>query len=204
MENVELYIYSKAAHWSGGDFISQEDLEGYIKHCSLDFYAIPSSINDDERDKIFDGEADGTLLGNITGQLILGSQAAKTGVDIYDVCDAKSGDLEAVASALNLDNTSRASHRDIFYIESVALENGCDTDIVRDAILKQLPCSLLSHYSIFPDILTYCMMSFPRKSEEAEKYSTEEWFVLSAGFKKRGNSGVLTKKVKMKLTENDS
>ena len=65
-----------------------EPYDSYIIYCALEIYGITDDLTDDEEEEIYNGEIGKAVrIGKVTGLLILGGQAAKTGMEIYDICD---------------------------------------------------------------------------------------------------------------------
>lgn len=80
---------------------TSEPYDSYIINCRMKIFGIPDCLTDDEEEVIYGGEMGGAVrIGTVTGLLILGGQAIKTGMDIYDICDYIDGYVEFIYSAL--------------------------------------------------------------------------------------------------------
>ena len=95
-------IFAEAAYGVRVYEETAEPYDGYIINCSLKIYGIPDGLTDDDEEEIYGGEMGGAVrIGTVTGLLILGGQAIKTGMDIYDICDCIGGYAEFIYSALS-------------------------------------------------------------------------------------------------------
>ncbi len=135
---------------------TDEPYDSYIIYCSLKIYGIPDGLTDDEVEEIYNGEVGKAIhVGNVTGLLILGTQAAKTGMDIYDICDCTDADAEFIYSALQEGDGPLAydQYLDIFFIKSIDMCDGFNTDELKLRIVDCLPQFLLRCYHTCPDII---------------------------------------------------
>ena len=81
-------IFAEAAYGVRVYEETEEPYDSYIVSCYLKMYGIPDDLTDDEEENIFNGEIGKAVqIGTVTGLLILGGQAEKNNMDIYDVCD---------------------------------------------------------------------------------------------------------------------
>lgn len=135
----------------------------YVRQISVKIYAVPyQNDEDDDSDafeSVFSGESTDTEINiaALTGQLILGREMNADGDYIlYDVCDAESGDLEYVASALEEVYEypcSPITENNFLYIQSVKI-----ADEFRDyaeEIFENLPAIIQKGTNAFPDIMLY-------------------------------------------------
>ena len=135
---------------------TDEPYDSYITYCSLKIYGIPDDLTDDDEEEIYNGEINKAVkVGTVTGLLILGGQAAKTGMDIYDICDCTDADAEFIYSALQEGDRPLAyePYLDVFYITVIEMNNGFNTDELKLRIIECLPQFLLRAYHTYPDII---------------------------------------------------
>lgn len=135
---------------------TDEPYDSYVTYCSLKIYGVPDDLTDDEEEEIYNGEVGKAVhLGNVKGLLILGAQAAKTGMDIYDFCDCTDADAEFIYSALQEGDGPLAydPYLDIFFIKSIDMCDGFNTDELKLRIIDCLPQFLLRAYHTYPDII---------------------------------------------------
>ncbi len=135
---------------------TDEPYDSYIIYCSLKIYGIPDNLTDDEEEEIYNGEVGKAVhVGNVKGILILGTQAAKTGIDIYDICDCTDADAEFIYSALQEGDGPLAydPYLDIFFIKSIEMNDGFNAVELKLRIIECLPKFLLRCYHTYPDII---------------------------------------------------
>ncbi len=135
---------------------TDEPYDSYVTYCSLKIYGVPDDLTDDEEEEIYNGEVGKAVhLGNVKGLLILGAQAAKTGMDIYDFCDCTNADAEFIYSAFQESDGPLACepYLDVFYITEIEMNNGFNTDELKLRIIDCLPQFLLRAYHTYPDII---------------------------------------------------
>ncbi len=133
---------------------TDEPYDSFIIYCSLKIYGIPDVPTDDDEEEIYNGEVGKAVhLGNVTGILILGAQAEKTSMDIYDICDCT--DAEFIYSAFQEGDGPLAydPYLDVFYIKVIEMNNGFNTDELKLRIINCLPQFLLRCYHTYPDII---------------------------------------------------
>ena len=149
-------IFAEAAYGVRVYEETAEPYEGYIINCRIKIFGIPDGLTDDDEEEIYGGEMGGAVrIGTVTGLLILGGQAAKTGLDIYGICDCIDGYVEFIYSALSEGNGSLTfePYLDIFCIDAIEMQTEFDTDDLKLRILDCLPQFLLRAYHTFPDII---------------------------------------------------
>ena len=97
--------------------------------------------------------------------LILGGQAEKSDMDIYDICDCMDSYTEFIYSALSEGNGILAFEPflNIFCIDTIEMCNGFDNDETKIRILNSLPMFLLKAYHTFPDIIADYPKPLPYK-----------------------------------------
>ena len=74
--------------------------DDYIFYCSLNIEGVPENISENEKEKIYDNPELAVKIGRIDGWMILGRTMFEHDIDLYKECDAISGSLEFVCSAL--------------------------------------------------------------------------------------------------------
>lgn len=122
---------------------TEEPYDSYIINCYLNIFGIPNSLTDDERETIFNGEMGKAVqIGTVTGLLILGRQAEKSDMDIYDICDC---------------------------IDTIEMSDGFDNDETKLRIHECLPMLLLKAYHTFPDIIAYRPKPLPYEKSIHQK-----------------------------------
>ena len=135
---------------------TEEPYDSYIINCYLKIFGIPDVLTYDEEENIFSDEMGRAVqIGTVTGLLILGGQAEKNAMDIYDICDCTDSYAEFIYSALSEGNGPLAfdPYLDIFCIDTIEMCDGFDNDETKIRILNSLPMFLLKAYHIFPDII---------------------------------------------------
>ena len=89
--------------------------------------------------------------------LIVGSQVKKSGLDLYEVCDAASGYAEFVYSALSESKGPLSEwnnpYCDFFCIEDIELKKEFDSEDVKLLVLKSLPSLIFQCHHIFLDFM---------------------------------------------------
>ena len=151
---------------------TEESYDSYIINCFLKIYGIPDDLTDDEEENIFGGEIGKAVqIGTVTGLLILGGQAEKNDMDIYDICDCTDSYAEFIYSALSEGNGPLAfdPYLDIFCIDTIEMCDGFDNDETKIRILNSLPMFLLKAYHIFPDIIADRPKSLPYEKSIHQK-----------------------------------
>ena len=110
-------------------------------------------------------------IGTVTGLLILGGQAEKSDMDIYDICDCIDSYAEFVYLALSEGDGVLAfePYLDIFCIDTIEISDGFDNDETKLRILECLPMLLLKAYHILPDIIAYCPKPLPYEKSIHQK-----------------------------------
>ena len=149
-------IFAEANYRARSYEETDEPYDSFIIYCSLKIYGISDGLTDDEEEEIYNGEVGKAVhIGNVTGLLILGTQAAKTGMDIYDICDSTDADAEFIYSALQEGDGPLAydPYLDIFFIKSIEMNDGFNTDELKLRIIDCLPQFLLRCYHTYPDII---------------------------------------------------
>ena len=157
-------IFAEAAYGVRVYEETSEPYDGYIVNCRMKIFGIPDDLTDDDEEDIYGGEICGAVhLGTVTGLLIHGGQAAKTGMDIYDICDCIDGYAEFIYSALSEGDGPLAfePYLDIFCIDTIEMHDGFNTDDLKLRILDCLPQFLLRAYHTFPDIIADCPKPLP-------------------------------------------
>ncbi len=151
---------------------TDEPYDSYIIYCSLKIYGIPDGMTDDDEEEIYNGEVGKAVhVGNVKGILILGTQAAKTGMDIYDICDCTDADAEFIYSALQEGDGPLAYdlYLDIFFIKSIDMCDGFNTDELKLRIIDCLPQFLLRCYHNYPDIIAAYPQPLPYEKSIHQK-----------------------------------
>ena len=106
---------------------TEELYDSYSINCYLKIYGIPDNLTDNDEENILGGEIDrAVLIGSVTGLLILGGQAEKHDMDIYDVCGC---------------------------IDKIEMCGDFENGITNLRILDCLPKLPLRAYHSFPDII---------------------------------------------------
>ena len=161
------------------------DLFMFVPSFCYEFF-IPdtSSTNPvDFYENIYEKPENGVHIGDVTGHLILSSMAKKCKEDIYDACDAQSGDLEATCWALGGD---KGLAKDVLYISEIRMKEEHDSDEAKIDILNTIAGHAAIHDHFVPDIIAFLL------PDEKEKIILEK-----AGFKKCvDNEQLYVKKVK--------
>ena len=125
---------------------TDEPYDSFIIYGSFKIYGIPDELTDDDEEEIYNGEVGKAVhVGNVKGILMLGAQAAKTGMDIYDICDCTDADAEFIYSALQEGDGPLAydPYLDIFFIKSIDMCDGFNTNELKLRIIDYLPQLLL-------------------------------------------------------------
>ena len=151
---------------------TEEPYDSYIINCYLKIFGIPDGLTDDEKENIFNGEIGKAVqIGTVTGLLILGGQAEKNNMDIYDICDCTDSYAEFIYSALSEGNGPLAfdPYLDIFCIDTIEMCDGFDNDETKIRILNSLPMFLLKGYHTFPDIIADCPKHLPYEKSIHQK-----------------------------------
>ncbi len=165
-------IFSEAAYGMRVYEETSEPYDGYIINCILKIYGIPDDLTDDDEEEIYGGEMGGAVrIGTVTGLLILVGQAAKTGLDIYYICNCIDGYAEFIYSALSEGDGSLAfePYLDIFCIDAIEMQNAFDTDDLKLRILDCLLQFLLRAYHTFPDIIAVRSKPLPNEKSIHQK-----------------------------------
>ncbi len=130
--------------------------DDYIVYCNMEIYGIPEDLPDIDKDDICRGSTEKAVkLGTVTGMLVLGSQAEKTDMDIYEICDSIDGYAEHIYSALSEDNGPLGynPYYDFFCISDIEMQDEYNEDDLKLRIIESLPEFLLCAYHVFPDII---------------------------------------------------
>ncbi len=165
-------IFAEAAYGVRVYEETDEPYDSYITYCSLKIYGIPDDLTDDEEEEIYNSEVGKAVhIGNVKGLLILGTQAAKTGMDIYDICDCTDADAEFIYSALQEGDGPLAydPYLDIFFIKSIEIKDGFNTDELKLRIIDCLPQFLLRCYHNYPDIIAAYPQPLPYEKSIHQK-----------------------------------
>lgn len=151
---------------------TDEPYDSFIIYCSLKIYGVPDDLTDDEEEEIYNGEVGKAVhIGNVTGLLILGTQAAKTGMDIYDICDCTDADAEFIYSALQEGNGSLTyePNLDVFSIDTIEMNDSFNIDELKLRIIDCLPQFLLRAYHTYPDIIAAYPQPLPYEKSIHQK-----------------------------------
>lgn len=147
---------------------TDERYDSFTIYCALKIYGIP----DDDEEEIYNGEVGKAVhLGNVGGLLILGTQAAKTGMDIYDICDCTDADAEFIYSALQEGDgpLAYAPYLDIFFIKSIDMCDDFNNNELKLRIIECLPQFLLRCYHTYPDIIATYPQPLPYEKSIHQK-----------------------------------
>ena len=133
------------------------DETNYVIFCSIDICGIPSYIDEDEAEKLYDNPKQAEPIGTITGFLILSDEMQNRDIDILDKCDEADGDLEYAVSAL-MENDGPFLNLEVFnhfYIHEITLNDRYDTPEMFERVIEELPDIVFTHYHVCPDMLIY-------------------------------------------------
>lgn len=168
MNQGELFVKSdKEFAWvfadSGNNFAvfdwdsESTDYYDFVRNLVIDLYGLPSDLNESEEDAAYCGHCDRRVkLGTLSGSLVLGDQAEADGYDLYDICDANSGDLEyAMAHLLRTDFFDEVEHT-FFYLYDLVMEPGQESH--KSMLLRWIPSLLFRLRSVRPAFTVF----FPR------------------------------------------
>ena len=154
-------------------YFGMNDHEDYIFYCSLNIEGVPENISENEKEKIYDNPELAVKIGRIDGWMILGRTMFEHDIDLYKECDAISGSLEFVCSALMENNGPVAANymTDMFYIDEIEINEEYYSEDLFSEIIDELPDSLFTHYHVWSEILIYYPRPLPYedKLEELEK-----------------------------------
>ena len=157
-------IFAEANYRARSYEETDDSYDSYIIYCSLKIYGVPDNLTDDEEEEIYNGEVGKAVhVGNVKGLLILGTQAAKTGMDIYDICDCTDADAEFIYSALQEGDgpLTYEPYLVILFIKSIEMSDGFNTNELKLRIINCLPQFLLRCYHTCPDIIAAYPQTLP-------------------------------------------
>ena len=106
----------------------------------------------------------GIKIAEISGTFVFGNLISERGFDFYESCDAVSGDLEYMASALTemYGPVDRENPPNIFWLANINMEsNFASDDKLKAEILSKLPQVLATHNKVFPDMITFYSVPLP-------------------------------------------
>ena len=129
-----------------------------VLHCFMSIYGIPESLSEESVETILNGDKEQAVqIGEVTGLLILGSQAEKADMDIYDICDCVDGYAELIYSALSEGDGPLSDYEnpysDVFCIDDISLNDEYDTEPIKLRVLENLPKFVFGLYHVIPDII---------------------------------------------------
>ena len=132
---------------SDGD--QSTDYYDYVLNLIIDLYGFPADLSESEEHEVYSGHCDRRVkLGTLSGSLVLGDQAEADGYDLYEVCDANSGDLEyAMAHLLRTDLFDEVEHT-FFYLDDLVMEPGQEHH--KSMLLRYIPSLLFRLRSVRP------------------------------------------------------
>ena len=166
-------IFTRASNESVRYFGMNNHEDDYIFYCSLSIEGVPENISENEKEKIYDNPELAVKISRIDGWLILGRTMFEHDIDLYKECDAISGSLEFVCSALMENNEPVAANymTDMFYIDEIEINEEYYSEDLFGEIIDELPDSLFTHYHVWCEILIYYPSPLPyeNKWEELEK-----------------------------------
>ena len=93
-------IFTRVSNESVRYFGMNDHEDDYIFYCSLNIEGVPENISENEKEKMYDNPELAVKIGRIDGWMILGRTMFEHDIDLYKECDAISGSLEFVCSAL--------------------------------------------------------------------------------------------------------
>jgi hypothetical protein len=133
------------------------DYYDYVLNLVIDLYGLPADLSESEENEAYSGHCDRRIkLGTLSGSLVLGDQAEADGYDLYEVCDANSGDLEyAMAYLLRTDFFDEVEHT-FFYLYDLVMEPGQERH--KSMLLRWIPSLLFRLRSVRPAFTVF----FPR------------------------------------------
>ena len=133
------------------------DYYDYVLNLIIDLYGFPADLSESEENEAYRGQCDRRVkLGTLSGSLVLGDQAEADGYDLYEVCDANSGDLEyAMAHLLRTDIFNEVDHT-FFYLDDLVMEPGQERH--KSMLLRHIPSLLFRLRSVRPAFTVF----FPR------------------------------------------
>lgn len=133
-----------------------------IRDVSIDFLHVPEV--DDDRDAVEE------LVARLDGMLVMGYEIDKSGEDYWEVCDAYSGDLEAIARLADAEGVLQDEiglHRTVLFIRQL--------DLARDIIDAEnfteffdlIAPAVFLLYNIHVDLLCYLVAELEGYYDEA-------------------------------------
>ncbi len=156
--------------------------DGYEPDCVDDciiwgvitFYGVPEDLPDDQMNEIYEGNYEKAIkIGEIFGCLIISKYMLDVGEDPLFVCDASSGDLEYVMSALSDAGgpLNMEPYQDVYYIHEIKIDGEYEP-ILKGKILDELPNIIFSLLHVSPDIVAFypAPLEYTPDPAEKEKY----------------------------------
>ena len=139
------------------------DETNYVFFCSIDLCGVPSYLDEDEAEKLYDNPKQAEQIGTVTGFLILSEEMQNRDIDILDKCDEADGNLEYAVSAL-MENDGPFLNIEVFnhfYIHEITLNGRHDTPEMFGRVIDELPDIVFTHYHVCPDMLIYMPAHLP-------------------------------------------
>ena len=196
--NEIVTIKNKTAVYANDDI--SLDPTTYVSYCTFDSYCVPEILSCEQENAIYGGDTtNATKVGTVNGMLVMGSQAKKQRIELYGVCDSECADLEYMHSALSKNDgpLTKNKYLDIFFIDSIKMNEGYDTDEYKEKILEFSPEVILAYYNIYPDIICDYIPPLASVGGKTLKVDEEKTALFALykrlGFIEHSNTGFLYK-----------
>ncbi len=144
-----------------------------IIECHMEIYGVPENVDGGKADDMINQPELALSIGTVDGYLIPAEEIERRGLDLYQICDDLSGDLEFMYSALSEEGGPETEFDidrtlNIFYIHEIEIKKEYMNNKLFNTILMEVPEMVLAHYHIFPELLTYYPAPLPYEDKLRE------------------------------------